>query len=78
LTFCLVIIVLRYLIFICISLKFLCSSDIDKTMMSYKSGEKCVSVLGFTDLKYVPRHLFMGKGVMYFVAQKRDSVSVIL
>jgi len=47
-------------------------------MMSYKSGEKCLSVLGFTKLKNVPRHLFVGKGVLYFVAQKGDSVSVIL
>ena len=59
-------------------LKFLCFSDIDKTMMSYQSGEKCLSVLGFTRLKYVPRHLFVGKGVLYFVAQKGDSVSYFL
>jgi hypothetical protein len=70
-------IVLRYLSLICISLKFICFSDIDKTMMSYQSGEKCLSVLGFTKLKNVPRHFFMGKGVLHFVARKGDSVSVI-
>jgi len=46
--------------------------------MSYQSGERCLSVLGFTKLKKVPRHFFMGKGVLYLVAQKGDRVSVIL
>uniref|UniRef100_A0A2Z5TTK7 ATP-dependent DNA helicase II subunit 2 n=1 Tax=Reticulitermes speratus TaxID=60591 RepID=A0A2Z5TTK7_9NEOP len=52
-------------------------SDIDKTMMSYQSGERCLSVLGFTKLKNVPRHLFVGKGVLYIVARKGDSSAEI-
>jgi len=45
--------------------------------MSYMSGDKCLSVLGFTKLKNVPRHLFVGKGVLYIVAQKGDNVSTV-
>jgi len=47
-------------------------------MRPYKSGGECLSVLQFTELKDVPRYRFVGKGVMYFVAQKGESVSVIL
>ncbi|PNF22251.1 X-ray repair cross-complementing protein 5 [Cryptotermes secundus] len=48
-------------------------SAVDKSMMSYQSGDKCLSILGFTKLKNVPRHLFVGKGVLYIMAQKGDS-----
>lgn len=48
-------------------------SAVDKSMMSYQSGDKCLSILGFTKLKNVPRHLFVGKGVLYIVAQKGDN-----
>jgi hypothetical protein len=46
-------------------------------MMSYESGDKCLSILGFTKLKNVPRHLLVGKGVLYIVAQKGDNVSMV-
>ncbi|KDR13452.1 X-ray repair cross-complementing protein 5 [Zootermopsis nevadensis] len=48
-------------------------SDVDKAMMSYNSGDKCFSVLGFTKLRNVPRHLFMGRGILYITAQRGDS-----
>jgi hypothetical protein len=71
------VIVPRHLCLRSISLRFPCPLDIDKTTMSYQSGEKCLSVLGFTRLKNVPRHLFGGKGVLYIAAQKGDSVRII-
>lgn len=46
-------------------------------MMSYQSGDKCLSVLGFTKLRNVPRHLFSGRGVLYITAQKGDNVSMV-
>lgn len=55
---------------------FFCFSAVDKSMMSYQSGDKCLSILGFTKLKNIPRHLFVGKGVLYIAAQKGDSVSM--
>ncbi|KAJ9590743.1 hypothetical protein L9F63_016259, partial [Diploptera punctata] len=48
-------------------------SDIDKISMSYKSGPKCLSILGFTKSSNVPRYLLIGEGCMHFTAQKNDS-----
>ncbi|XP_069675065.1 X-ray repair cross-complementing protein 5 isoform X2 [Periplaneta americana] len=52
-------------------------TDVDKSMLSYKSGDKCLSVLGFTKSTNVPRHLFMGKGVLYIVPQRDDECAAV-
>ncbi|XP_067009130.2 X-ray repair cross-complementing protein 5 [Anabrus simplex] len=51
-------------------------SETDKTAMSYKSGNKCLSVLGFTKSSNIPRHLLVGVGVYYFIPQ-RDKPEVM-
>nr|CAD7589721.1 unnamed protein product [Timema genevievae] len=45
-------------------------TDVDKEAMSYKSGARALTILGFTSLSNIPRHLLLGDGPYYFIAQK--------
>lgn len=45
-------------------------ADNDADEMSYNSGRKCLSVLGFTDSKNVPRDIWLGTGALYITVQK--------
>ncbi|GAB6029700.1 ATP-dependent DNA helicase II subunit 2 [Chamberlinius hualienensis] len=44
----------------------------DKANMEYKSGGKCLTILGFTKLQNIKRHHFLGEGVHYIVADKMN------
>ena len=44
-------------------------SDEDRAGMTYRSGEKCLAVLGFAPSKDVPCQNFLGNGTMTFVPQ---------
>ncbi|KAK6628555.1 hypothetical protein RUM43_002370 [Polyplax serrata] len=46
-------------------------SDADKEVMGYKPGEKCFSVIGFTNISSVPFYLFSGE--CSYVVQAREN-----
>ncbi|CAG2053395.1 unnamed protein product [Timema podura] len=53
-------------------------TDVDKEAMSYKSGARALTILGFTSLSNIPRHLLLGDGPYYFIAQKGNQHHFLL
>nr|CAD7405536.1 unnamed protein product [Timema poppensis] len=53
-------------------------TGVDKEAMSYKSGTRAFNILGFTSLSNIPRHLLLGDGAYYFIAQKGNQHRFLL
>nr|CAD7200414.1 unnamed protein product [Timema douglasi] len=53
-------------------------TGVDKEAMSYKSGTRAFNILGFTSLSNIPRHLLLGDGAYYFIAQKGNQHHFLL
>ncbi|KAK7789806.1 hypothetical protein R5R35_001186 [Gryllus longicercus] len=46
-------------------------NECDEEQMRYKSGEKCLNILGFVRCTDIPRRYFIGDGCYYLVPQKK-------